>query len=389
MKAIHIHSGHVVDPSINESGVRDLWIVNGRVAELPTGYAGDVSHSADQSGVDVTVIDASGHFVFPGLVDYHLHFFHGGTENGVQPDSALFPQGVTTGVDQGSSGVANYEAFHRGILAATVIRAYAYLNLCSAGLVTARYAENVDPRFFDRVAIRETLAKYDKVLRGVKIRQSVEIAGDFGLRPLEEAIRIADDAGVSVAVHTTDPAGRIEDLASLLRRGDVFSHVYHGRGETILDASGKIRPAIRRARDRGVLFDTADGRTHYEFRIIRDAMEHGFPPDIISTDLTKSSLFATPVFGLPFVMSKYLALGMSLEEVVRATTEAPVRVLGLDGAKHGTLRPGACADVSIFKLKEASLSITDKFGDTVRIQQILVPRMTILEGSIVYRSMEF
>ncbi len=380
-RVTHLKGGHVIDPATGTSAVKDLWIVNGRVAEP--------SRGAECSSGELTEIDASGCYVLPGITDFHLHMFQGGTEIGLQPDSVLLPQGVTMAVDQGSSGVANCDSFYAGTLARTTVRAYAFLHLCPAGLATTRYLENIDPVNFDPVAIRDVFDRYPGVFLGLKIRQSIEIAGDLGLKPLERALRIADDIGVPVVVHTTDPAGKIEDLASMLRPGDVFSHVYHGRGETIADDAGKIRPAILKARERGVFFDTADGRVHYGLKQIRLAIEQGFLPDSISTDLTRISMFGSQVFGQPFVMSKYLALGMCLEDVVRAVTHAPVKILGLDTAKFGTLQPGAYADIALFKLKESKVVITDKAGDTVALPRILVPQLTLRNGRIVYRNMEF
>lgn len=374
-----VKGGRVIDPAIGESKVRDLWIVNGRVAEAP---------SDDFQG-ERREIDASGCCVLPGLVDFHLHMFHGGTEIGLQPDSVLLPQGVTLAVDQGSSGVANCDAFYSDVLAKTAVRAYAFLHLCPAGLATTRYLENIDPANFDPVAVRDVFDRHPAAFRGIKIRQSVEIAGDFGLKPLEKALRIADDLGVPVVVHTTAPAGKIEDLASMLRPGDVFSHVFHGRGETIIDDVGNIRLAVLKARERGVLFDTADGRVHYGLAVIRRALAQGFLPDVISTDLTRINMLVPPVFGLPFVISKYLALGVSLEEATRAATQAPVTILGLDANKFGSLQPGAYADVALYKLKDADVVITDKAGDTLVVPHILVPQMTLRDGRIAYRNIEF
>lgn len=376
-----IKGGHVIDPAAGASTVRDVWIVNGRIAEPQ----GDTAASTEAH----TEIDASGCLVMPGLTDFHLHMFQGGTEIGLQPDSTLLPQGITMAVDQGSAGVSNCDAFYSGTLSKTTIRAYAFLHLCPAGLATTRYLENIDPAIFDPVAIREVFERYPGVFLGLKIRQSIEIAGGLGLRPLEKTLRIADDLGVPVVVHTTDPAGKVEDLASMLRSGDVFSHVYHGRGETIMDSAGNVRPAVRKARERGVFFDTADGRVHYGLKQIRHGLVQGFLPDTISTDLTRISKFVAPVFGLPFVMAKYLALGMSLEDVVRATTHTPVKILGLNTEKLGTLKPGAYADIVIFKKKKSGTVITDKAGDTLALDRMLVPQMTFRNGGIVYRDMEF
>lgn len=389
-----IKGGHVVDPATGESAVRDVWIVNGRVAEAQE-HAG-ASEADHGNGTGKTYpqseyreIDASDCYVLPGFTDFHLHMFHGGTEIGLQPDSVLLPQGVTMAVDQGSSGFANCDAFYSGTLAKTTVRAYAFLHLCPAGLATTRYLENIDPAIFDSIAVRDVFDRYPHAFLGLKIRQSIEIAGNLGLKPLEQALRIAEDLGVPVVVHATDPAGKIENLASMLRPGDVFSHVYHGRGETIMDGAGNIRPAVLKARERGVFFDTADGRVHYGLKEIRRALAQGFFPDTISTDLTRINMLVPPVFGLPFIMSKYMALGMRLEDVVRAVTHTPVKILGLDSAQLGTLQPGAYADVALCKLKDAAVTVTDKAGDSVTMSRVLAPQMTLRNGRIVYRSMEF
>ena len=373
-----IKGGHVIDPAADESAVRDVWIVNGRIADQTAGQSAEYDE-----------IDASGCYVFPGLTDFHVHMFHGGTEIGLQPDSVFLPQGVTMAVDQGSSGVANCDAFYSETLAETTVRSYAFLHLCPAGLATTRYLENIDPDIFDPIAVRDVFDRHPGAFIGLKIRQSIEIAGKHGLKPLERALGIAEDLGVPVVVHTTDPAGKIEDLAAMLRPGDVFSHVFHGRGETILDGAGVVRPAVRKARERGVFFDTADGRVHYGLKEIRRSLAQGFLPDTISTDLTRISKFVAPVFGLPFVMSKYLALGMKLEDVVRAVTCTPVKVLGLDAGKFGTLQPGAYADAVLFKRKGANITITDKAGDTLSVPHVLSPQMTLRNGKTVYRNIEF
>ena len=154
-----------------------------------------------------------------------------------------------------------------------------------------------------------------------------------------------------------------------------------------MDANGEVRPAIRAARTRGVLFDTADGRVHYAYSVARAALAAGFEPDIISTDLTGISMLERSVFGLPWILSKYLNLGMALPNVVRTCTSSPARLLGMQG-KLGTLSPGACADVAIFKLKEMALEHRDSFNEALQFKQGLVPMITVLDGKVVYRNFE-
>jgi Predicted amidohydrolase len=374
-----IHGGTVVDPAREFLGKADILIRNNKIIDIPPGEIVD----ADKK------IDATGCLVLPGLIDYHTHVFHSGTGIGVYPDSSLLPQGVTTAVDQGSAGVTNYESFFQTAISHSQVRIFSHLHASPAGLATLpRCLEEVNPEFFNLEGARELFEKYNKHLIGIKIRQSSEIVGKWGLTPLKAAVKMADALGCRVVVHTTNPPGSVEELVSVLRPGDVFTHVYQGKGSNIINEKGKVRPIIREAREKGVLFDTADGRGHYAFSVARKAIADGFEPDIISTDLVRGSLYERSVFGLPLIMSKYLELGISLQNVVKACTSTPARIIGMKG-KIGTLAPGAFGDVAIFKLKNLSQTLQDVFGEVLNCSQVFIPQMTILNGRTIYRNLEF
>jgi len=374
-----IRDGTVIDPARNLFGKTDVLIHGGRIVEL----------SEAETVKAEKVIDATGHLVLPGLIDYHTHLFHGGTAIGIHPDSALLPQGVTTAVDQGSAGVTNFNRFVKTVLNTSQIRIFSHLHVSPAGLATlTRCLEPVDPKIFDVESTQDFFKKYNGRLVGLKVRQSKEIVGEWGLAPLKATVQMAETIGCRVVVHTTNPPGNVEDLVSLLRPGDVFTHIYQGKGSTIINDKGKVRQAIREARARGVLFDTADGRVHYAFSVAKAALIDGFEPDIISSDVVLASLFDRAVFGLPLIMSKYLNLGISLQNVVKACTSTPARLIGMEG-KIGTLAPGANADIAVFQLKETPLHLRDMFDDVLICQRVFIPRMTILDGCVVYRSLEF
>lgn len=371
--------GTVIDPARDFFGKGDVLVQNGRIVDTSLGD----DFEAEK------VIDASGCLVLPGLIDYHTHLFHGGTEIGIHPDSALLPQGVTTAVDQGSSGVANIDSFFRSVVINSHMRIFSHLHASPAGLATLpRFLEPVDPKIFDLGLARNYFGAYPGQLVGLKIRQSAEIVGNWGLAPLKATIRMAEAIGCRVVVHTTNPPSDVAELVSLLRPGDVFTHVYQGKGCNIIGDDGRVCQAIREARGRGVLFDTADGRGHYAFSVARAAIADGFEPDIISTDIVRGSLFDRSVFGLPLIMTKYLNLGIKLVDVVRACTSTPARLIGMEG-KIGTLSPGAYADLAVFQLKEQPLELQDVFGEVLACSEVLIPRMTVLNGRVVYRSMEF
>ncbi len=373
-----IRGGSIVDPARSCYGTGDVLISGNKISDVPAGQVVE----ADKT------IEAAGCLVLPGLIDYHAHLYYGGSEIGVPPDSALLPQGVTTAVDQGSTGAANFEHFARTVMSTSEIRIFASLNVSPAGLPTTRYPEMLDSRYFDFPHVRSLFEKYGGQLVSLKVRQSKEVVGELGMEPLKQAVRMASSLGCRVVVHTTNPPGTVEDMISLLRPGDVYAHVYQGKGNHILDDKGKVFPGVRRAGENGVIFDTADGKPHYAFSVARAAIADGFEPDIISSDVTFGTLFDLSVFGLPLIMSKYLNLGISLHNVVKACTVVPAYLLGMDG-KIGTLAPGAYADVAIFKLADAQTKLQDVFGGTLTCSRMLVPQMTILGGRIAYRNAIF
>lgn len=190
---ILLRGGHVVDPARNIDGVGNVYISHGRCVEH------------DESKCPEFVFDVSDCIVTPGLIDFHCHFYHQGTEIGVFPDSAFLPQGVTAVVDQGSAGIGNFENFYHSCMEATQLHSYAFLNVSPTGLVTTRYMENIDPGYFDLDRSAELLKKYSGRLLGLKIRQSREIAGDLELEPLAAAVRMGTELGCPVAVHSTNP----------------------------------------------------------------------------------------------------------------------------------------------------------------------------------------
>lgn len=374
-----IAGGTMIDPGRNVFEQADVLIRGDEIIDVPAGERIEAEKT----------VDATNCLVLPGLIDYHSHVFPAGTLIGIYPDSAHLPQGVTTVVDQGSAGVSNFSSFFNTTVCNSQIRIFAHLHSSPTGLATLpSRMEAVDPQLYDFENTRRLLKEYNSCLVGLKIRQTKEIVGEFGLAPLAATVKMAEAIGCRVVVHTTNPPGDIEDLVALLRPGDVFTHVYQGKGCNIVDDRGRVRRAIRAARDRGVIFDTADGRGHYAFSVAKAAIADGFEPDVISTDVVRSSLFEHSVFGLPLIMSKYLSLGLSLQNLIKACTATPAKLLGMEG-KIGTLTPGACADVAVFKLKEMPLKLEDVFGEKVICNQVFIPKMTVLKGKIVYRGLDW
>jgi predicted amidohydrolase len=378
---IRITGGTIVDPARGINGPGDV-LIHGRSIASPGASSGEPVPAT-------TTVDASGCLVLPGLIDFHAHLYGGGTESGVYADTALLPMGVTTGVDAGSCGSANYESFARTVVPASRVRLFSFINIAPDGLIVTRLVEELDPRHYDEPRIAELMERYHGQCLGLKIRLSKELVGSLGTAPLKRTLEIADRLKCMVTVHTTNSPVPAEDIAAMLRPGDVYCHMYQGTGDTIVGADGRVGARIHAARRAGVVFDTANGRMNFSFRVAKTALADGFLPDIISSDLTRKTAFGDFVFSLPFVMMKFLNLGMTLDQVVAACTATPAKQIGMQGSL-GTLAPGALADVAIFRRQHKQpTEVKDQHGDSIVLDDWLLPQMTIADGRIVYRQIDF
>lgn len=371
-----IKNGRVVDPYQNLDRIQDVLVLNGKIIPSP---AGEVVEAAQE-------IDAAGCIVTPGLIDFHNHIFGGGSDLCISADAALLPSGVTAGVDAGSAGSANYELFLANMLMQK-IRFKSFLHVCPTGLGTTQFHEVLKPEAWDKHKIIALFEKYKDFLIGLKIRTSKSIVGSLGLGPVQKTIEIANEIGCPVCVHTTEGPTPVEDLLAMLRPGDIFCHVFHGTGETVLK-DGKLKEGVKEARERGIIFDAANGSNHFAFATAEAALAEGFFPDVISTDLTVKTLFKPPVYSLPYTLAKYLALGCNLSDVISAATHVPARLMEMEG-KIGTLAYGAYADIAIFKLAEQKVTFVDTFKQTRQGNKMLLPQMTVVNGQILFRQLDF
>lgn len=374
-----LRSAWVIDPAAGVDEKRDLYI--------------SASHLVDPGSEAVRclperVIDLTGCIVTPGLIDYHAHVFYSGSNIAIEPDR-LLSQGTTTVVDAGTTGCANYEAFERDVIRTSRIGIRSFLNIDSRGQEDAARPENFDPALYDREAMATLAAERPGIL-GLKLRLSRGIVPDERAEEILRAcVELADELEgrtgrpLRLCVHATDcplPAG---ELAAMLRPGDIFCHCFQGKGHSILTEDGGIDPGVLKARERGVVFDAANGRGNFSLFVARGALRAGFLPDVISSDLTVSTFRGSShVRSLPHVLSKYLALGLSLPEVLRRCTEIPAKLLGMEG-EIGTLHPGARADIAVFRLTEQAWEQEDFCGERIRCEQLLVPQMTFCGGKPV------
>lgn len=372
-----IINGTVVDPATGRNGPGEIYIRNSRIVP------------GDAEGEAAETVDASGCLVLPGLIDFHTHLDRAHSDLGIHPDLMTLPNGVTAAVDAGSGGTANFEGYLKDVACATDITTKSYVNVAATGIITEQYFENPDPALYDTDRLEYLFERYRDDILGLKVRIGKLFSKEFGLQPLLAAKKLARRLGTTVCLHAVHPEQSYDEILPELERNDVLCHCFQARGEySILDDAGRVRPAARAARERGVIFDAASGRANYSYDIARKTLADGFMPDVISTDVVTHSMYKPKVFSLPYVMSGYLALGMPLEEVVRAVTQTPARLMGLEG-RIGTLAPGAMADVAIFKLRERPLTFRDQFGHSVDGAGLLAPQMTIQAGRTAYMNIEF
>lgn len=378
MLDILIKNGIVTDGAAGNSRMGDLGIRAGRIVDL----------SREKDLESVEVVDASGCYVVPGIIDFHAHLYTDGTERGVYVDSTYFPSGVTTAVDGGSAGVANFPLFYQTVAASSKVRVLSDLNLCSLGLGTVSYPENIDPETVDVEKIKYCYRKYGDNIQALKLRQTRNISREFGLEPLRLMRKIADELGAYIVVHVTDSPGEVRETLELLREGDVFCHVFHGKGKTILDDRGKVLPEVWEARRRGVLFDAAHGGNQFSHRVALAALEQGFLPDFITSDISLKTMYRSPLYSMGMVMSKFLNMGIGMERLIATVTRVPAEKLGL-GGQIGTLAPGACADVAVLKVISKEVAFCDSHGVRMQGNKLIKTQMTIREGVPVFRQIDF
>ena len=243
-----IQNADIFDPASRSTRKGSIAIENGKIAAPKEGK------SYRQ------VIDAEGCIVTPGLIDYHTHYYLHGSENGVNPDASSFCCGITTGVDGGTCGTGGYEMYRRSIVSMSEVRILNYLLVASGGQSNDRYPENLDPEFFDEAKILDFFSKYRDNLVALKPRISHSIiTPEMARASIPATVKIAEKAGIRVVVHVTDCSIPLDELAEMLRPGDVICHIYHGRGEnTCLDADGRVLPGLLRARERTQQFRHRD-----------------------------------------------------------------------------------------------------------------------------------
>ena len=363
-----IRGARVIDPAQGLDGPADIAITGDRIAAV-----GRLDGAAAQT------LDASGLAASAGWIDLHAHVAYRLGRTGVHPDrDAGLARGVTTVVDAGSCGAGLFEAMVEYVMRPAATRVLAFLNVSLLPIPGPRHGvwENFDQK--------QTLAaaqRHAGSVVGIKVLASRTHVGALGLTPVSLAVQAARLAGTRLMCHIGNAPPVIDDVLALLASGDIVTHCWHGKPGGLLDRDGRPIRAARAAADRGVLFDIGHGSESFSFETARRALEAGLPLHTISTDLHSRNV-ERPVRDLATTMAKFLHLGLDLSRVIAAVTAGPAAALGLE-RELGTLRPGAPADVTVFRLRRSSIELHDSEGRQGQGNQVFEPVYVVRAGRLV------
>jgi dihydroorotase len=365
--------GRVVDPHQSLDQVADVAFLDGRVAEIKP----SIDHSAAREIRDVT-----GKIVCPGLIDLHTHVYWGGTSLGIHPEPVARRSGTTTFVDAGSAGAGTLEGFRKHVMERTKPRILAYLNISFPGIYAfsgpVMVGECEDLRLLNA---RECLAVAQKnrdIVVGIKARVGSRAGGASGLAPLQLAVEVAEEAGLPVMAHIDMPPPTRKEVLETLRPGDILTHCFRPFPSSPVRPDGTVRPEMHEARERGIIFDIGHGYGGFSFKAARAMLDAGIMPDVISSDIHVLCIDG-PAYDVLAVMSKFMALGMSLNDVVRAATCNPAHAMRTPDL--GTLKPGAAGDATVLELRDGRFAHKDVLGEVVMGENHLFNVGTVIAGA--------
>ena len=364
---IVIKNGEVRDPSRNLKARADVAIQDGKIAEV-------ASEIPAERGRDI--IDAKGLYVTPGLVDLHTHIVYG-VRSGIEADPIAARSGTSTWIDAGTFSHDQIEGFRRFIVERNQCRVFGFVYLYPASR-----NPDIDPLKYVSGLMdatgRAAAANRDIVL-GVKFQVGSNMNGRWSLDFLKVARRLCDEYDLRLLTHISVAPPETEEVMALMKPGDVVTHCFNEHTLGIVDrTSGKLKPSVKEARVRGVLFDVGHGSGSFNFESARHALDQGFLPDSISSDIYSANVNG-PVFDLPTTMSKLLYAGMTFDDVLKCSTVNPSKVV-TPLPLLGTLQVGAPGDVALLSVDDGAFELIDAQRNKVTAKQRIVSHMTICKG---------
>jgi dihydroorotase len=374
-----IRNGRVIDPRNNIDAVMDVSVSGGKIAQVAAKIAPTPA---------MRVIDATGLYVVPGLIDIHAHVFFGterdaylsNADSAVQPDAHSFRSGQTTLVDVGGSGWRNFVQFKEQVIDRSRTRVLAFINIVGSGMKGGPVEQNLNDMDARLTAMR--IKQHAALIVGIKVAHYSGAEWD----PVKRAVEAGTAMNVPVMVdfgNHTPPLSLEDLLLKYLRPGDILTHMYaHVTGRIpIVDEQDKVRPFVLEARKRGIIFDAGHGGGSFLFRQAVPAMKQGFTPDVISTDLHSGSMNAG-MKDILNTMSKFLNMGMPLADVIKANTVRAAAAIKRPELGH--LTAGAEADIAVLGLRRGEFGFVDSGGNRMLGDQKLECELTIRAGQVVW-----
>ncbi len=371
-----IKNGTLVDPAQGIHAEKDIAFVEGCVSSVSDNIPTDEARE---------VLNADGCYVTPGLIDLHVHVFHGVSHFGIEPDPTCLSRGATTVVDAGSAGADTFPGFRKYVIEVSDTRILAQLNISSQGMLTREIGELENPDYADVDKACRMIEQHRDIILGVKVRLTRgSIVGErAGMQPLHKAREAADAARLPMMVHPQDAwCESIDDILEVMGKRDILTHCFHDMACGILDENGRVRDSVHAAIERGVIFDVGHGAGSFSWDVVEKAMVQGIEPTTISSDLHVYNING-PVYDLVNVVNKFLYLGMPLDDALSKVTSVPADTI-LMPEKVGTLATGAWGDAVIFEMREGEFQLVDACGQVKICRQKLEP-IVVIKGGKVYR----
>lgn len=373
-----IRSGLVVDPASGVSVEADVAVAAGKVARVAGGIP--ASQAAE-------IIDATGCIVTPGLVDAHVHVYDGVAPLGIPPDPDCIAKGVTTVLDGGSAGAHTFPAFRKHTIETAATRIYALLNIAVMGQSTFSlenpHGELLDLRYVNPDVAAAAIERHRDRILGLKVRLTRNVAGDHDLEVLRRTVQAARTVRLPVMAHIGGSRSPLKKILALLRPGDVITHALREGEGGILDERGKVLREVRAAIEAGIRLDVGHGANGFSFVAAERALDQGVTPYTISSDLHAYNRNG-PVFDLATTLSKFLMLGMSVDQVIERATINPAKAFPFPGSP-GTLAEGATADIALFRMENGPITFVDSHGLKRSGSKLLRPWITLRAGDVYGR----